>query len=91
MDENVDIFLNIMTLDGSSIQSENKAFDGAVIRDPLLELYWNQLNDDDILSKFITNLSHKFMMQSILKEVKEKLLNETIQMINKLNSYQRTL
>ncbi|MGF1557254.1 DUF6090 family protein [Paucihalobacter sp.] len=91
MDENVDIFLSIMTSGEASFQSENKAFNGAVIRGPLLELYWEKFDDDVLLSRFITNLSHKSMMQSILKSAKERLLNETIQLIDNIKSYQETL
>ena len=86
MDENVDIFLSIMTSDNSGFQSENKAFDGAVIRGPLLNAYWDNFDDDVLLNRFITNLSHKTMMQFILKNAKDSMYNETIQMIKKIET-----
>ena len=90
MDENVKIFLSVMA-SGITLPSENKAFDIAIIRGPLLDDHWNNLDDKKLLEIFTTNLGHKIMMQFILKDTKNELYEATLQMINTLQTYQATL
>ncbi|PIV92771.1 MAG: hypothetical protein COZ17_07350 [Flavobacteriaceae bacterium CG_4_10_14_3_um_filter_33_47] len=91
MDENVQIFLTTQSTTGIIPQSENPALEMAAIKGPLLDAYWNNLNDTDLINRMMITISQKKMMQYIIELQKEDLYKETLRMIDLLKNYQNTL
>ena len=91
MDENVQVFLITQSTTGIIPQSENAALDMGVIKGPLLDAYWNNLNDTDLINRMMITISHKKMMQYIIERQKKELYKETLRIIDLLKNYQNTL
>lgn len=91
MDENVQIFLTVQSTTGIIPQGEIPALNMAIIKGPLLDIYWNNINDNDLLNRMMVTISHKKMMQFIINSQKEELYNQTIRVINLLENYQGQL
>lgn len=91
MDENVQIFLTTQSTTGIIPQSENPALEMAAIKGPLLDAYWNNINDMDLLNRMMITISQKKIMLYIIELQKEDLYKETLRMIDLLKNYQNTL
>jgi len=83
MDQNVSIFLGSQYPKGPVMQSENpnSLLQSAVIRGPLLELYWASKGDDQFLERMLSTITGKIIMYNILLSSKKDLLLKTNEMI----------
>ena len=90
MDENVSIFLNSQYGKGIVYQSENKNgwMVGSVIKGPLLDIYWNNKVDTQLLDDMLSTISGKILMYSILITTKQRLLDKTTEMLEYLNKFE---
>jgi hypothetical protein len=55
-----------------------------------MNIYWNKMDDADVINKMLTIISYKKMMYLIIGNHKEKLSTETPKMIHELNTYKNT-
>lgn len=83
MDQNVSIFLGSQYPKGPVMQSENpnSLLQSAVIRGPLLELYWAGKDDDQFLERMLSTITGKILMYNFLLSSKKDLLLKTNEMI----------
>ena len=89
MDQNVSIYLNNQTKysDIVTVQSEDPRFDDFVVRGPLLDQYWQNKTDKEILDSMLTIITAKSLMYLIIGEYKRSIKVKTEDMINFLESY----
>lgn len=92
MDENVGIFLNSQYAQGQGlgIQSEKSTpnMASAAIKGPLLDQYWNNKEDAELLNTMLNTISGKILMNRILLLAKHTLLDNTNQMLIYLNNFE---
>lgn len=83
MDQNVSIFLGSQYPKGPVMQSENpnSLLQSAVIRGPLLELYWAGKDDEQFLERMLSTITGKILMYNFLLSSKKDLLLKTNEMI----------
>ena len=89
MDQNVSIYLNNQSKysDIVTVQSENSRLDDYVVRGPLLDQYWQNKSDKEILDTMLTMITAKSLMYLIIGEYKRSIMDKTEDMINYLESY----
>ena len=89
MDQNVSIYLNNQSKYSEivAIQSEHSFLDSVVVRGPLLDKYWQNKTDKDILDAMLTTITAKVLMYEIVRTEKKIIKENTEEMINYLNKY----
>ena len=83
MDQNVSIFLGSQFPQGPVMQSENpnSILQSAVIKGPLLELYWSDKGDSRFLERMLSTITGKIIMYDIILGAKKDLWQKTNEMI----------
>lgn len=89
MDQNVAIFLSSRNPYVINLQSENSRFESAFVKGELLELYWKNKDDDELLDAMLSSISGKKIMQEIIIIQKITLLEKTNQMIESLENSEK--
>lgn len=89
MDQNVSIYLNNQSKysDIVSVQSEHPGLDDYVVRGPLLDEYWKNRTNKEVLDAILTTITSKSLMYDIVGSYKESILEETDDMIIYLENY----
>lgn len=86
MNENVSIYLNSQYHQNFIIQGQSVPFlSSAVIKGPLLETYWKNLDNDQLLKTMLNKITGKIIMERILAATKEDLLQRTNDMLEKIH------
>ena len=90
MDENISIFLNSQYNQGLLMQSEypHPLMASTTVKDPLLEKYWENKDENLFLDTMLSKLSGKMLMDNILLSTKEMLLDRTNKLIEYLNNWE---
>ncbi|GAA4280354.1 DUF6090 family protein [Gaetbulibacter aestuarii] len=87
MDENVSIYLNSQFNKYFLLQSESTDnLKSSIISGPLLEKYWSNLNEKDLLEVMLSKLTNKIIMDQFLISTKKQLLENTIDMLEYIHN-----
>ncbi|MEM9052135.1 MAG: DUF6090 family protein [Bacteroidota bacterium] len=94
MDQNVSIFLNSRNPYVTNLQSEilnakdesSERLQSAFIKGKLLDVYWDNKDDNQLLDAMLSSITGKKLMQEIISNQKKALLEKTNKMILILES-----
>jgi hypothetical protein len=89
MDQNISIYLNNQAKysDLVSVQSELPGMEDYVVKGPLLDQYWQNRDDKELLDAMLTVITSKSLMYAIVGDYKKSLKENTEDMIIYLQSY----
>mgnify|MGYP000845961674 FL=1 len=92
MDLNVSIYLNSQnSREIMQFQAESSLLNGAIIKGPLLEQYWNNKDSKQLLESTLSTISGKILMHRIILGTKKMVLNETEKLLEFLQDYEKSL
>lgn len=89
MDQNISIYLNNQAKysDLVSVQSEHPSMEDYVVKGPLLDQYWQNRDDKELLDAMLTVITSKSLMYAIVGDYKRSIKEKTEEMIIYLENY----